>query len=268
MPSPVLTFSELEAAAFGLFVAHYETEVPGLAKQLAHAVPSSRENTGGGFFTELVVDRKAARPVVTSSPLDGPQVRIAPMAWPLELLLFFKDGYLHLLEGYSVSGEGTSSVDLSGPFEFLIETLTARQQTFQVLRQVPGGDRVLAWYGARAGYHGHTEFADFEVVALNLRRGGASIVEIGLEGFPTFIFHFDDWLDVNLEGFSRQNVLGGLVLRPTEPRGVRDWELGVGYQDASVEMILEPCYGANGTIRGRLLRVEMIDPMQAGPVSS
>jgi hypothetical protein len=173
--------------------------------------------------------------------------------------LFLKEGYVHLLEGYSVTGEGTASVDLNGTFEFVAETLTAKQQTSEVLRHVPGGDRVLCWYGAKVGYPGYTEFADFSVVALNLRRGGPSTIEISLNGYPTFIFHFDDWLDVNLEGFSRQNVLGGLILRPAEPRGVRDWEVGVGYQLPDIEMVLEPCFGANGTIRGRLLRVEKIE---------
>jgi hypothetical protein len=189
------------------------------------------------------------------------------MGGSFELLLFLKGGYVHLLEGYSITGEGTASVDLNGTFEFVAETLSAKQQTCEVLRNVPGGDRVLDWYGARVGYRGYTEFADFEVVALTLRRGSASTVEVGLEGVPTFVFHFDDWLDVNLEGFSRQNVLGGLVLRPAEPRGVRDWELGVGYQLPTIEMVLEPCFGANGVIQGRLIKVDMVDPSEEGPAN-
>lgn len=134
-----------------------------------------------------------------------------------------------------------------------------------MLRETPGGDRVVAWLNAFPGHR--NSFGDFEVVSINLRRGGKSTIEVGLEGQPTFVFHFDDWLDVSLEGFGYQNVLGGLVLRPAEPRDVRLWELGLGYEHPSVEMVLEPCYGANGVIRGRLLRVEMID-VPAKPASS
>lgn len=260
---PELNFTKLEIETLARLEASFGDVVPGLAAQLTNAKPVSRENTGTGFFTDIAVDRSAVPPMTEApSPLDGPEVRVGKMSSALGLLLFIKNGYISLLEGYSIAAESTASTDLvSEPFEFLTD-LSSAHKTAQVLRKVPGGDRVLAWFGAHPANHGHAEFGDFEVTSISLRRGGMSSIEIALDGFPTFIFHFDDWLDVNVEGFGQQNVLGGLVLRWAQPREVKAWELGLGYEHPTVEMILEPCYGANGTIRGRLLRIETIAPSE------
>lgn len=259
---PELSFTKLETETLARLEAIFGGKLPGLASQLANARPVSRENTGAGFFTNIAVDRSAAPPLADapSSPLDGPEVRVGKMASALGLLLFIKNGYISLLEGYSIAAESTASTDLvNESFEFLTD-LSSAHKTNQVLLAVPGGDRVLAWFAAHFGYHGQAEFGDFEVTAISLRRGGMSSIEIALDGFPTFIFHFDDWLDVNVEGFGQQNVLGGLALQWAQPREVRVWELGLAYEHPTVEMKLKPCYGANGTIRGRLLRIETIAP--------
>jgi len=249
------SFSKLEAAVLQRFAEQYGADVPGLAEQLAHARLIGRENTGRGFFADIVVDRQAVSPLAGVSQLDGPLVRLGSMTRPVEMLLFMKDGFVSLLEGHAASVEDPASLDIEhDPFEFVAD-LSPMGETIRVLRSVPGGDRVIAWVNRVPGRR--SSFGDMEVVTVSLRRGGKSTIEIGLEGQPTFTFHFDDWLDVNLEGFGRQNVLGGLILRPDEPREVRIWELGLGYEYPTVEMVLEPCYGANGVIRGRLLRVEM-----------
>jgi hypothetical protein len=259
---PELSFTKLEIEALARIEALFSDEVPGLAAQLANARPVSRENTGAGFFTDISVDQSAVAPIAAApSPLDGPEVRVGKMSGTLGLLLFIKHGYVSLLEGYSTAAESTALTDLvNEPFEFL-DTLSDGHATVQVLRKVPGGDRVLAWFGAYPEFRGHVQFGDFEVIAVCMRRGGMSTIEIALDGFPTFIFHFDDWLDVNVEGFGQQNVLGGLLLRWAQPRDVRVWELGLGYEHPTVEMVLEPCYGANGTISGRLLRIDMIEAL-------
>lgn len=121
MPGP--GFSELEAAALRRFVEQYGAEFTSLAGQLAHARPVGRENTGSGFFTDIAVDRDAVSPLVTSlRAFDGPEVRVGTMTGALGLLLFVKDGFVNLLEGYSIIGEGTSSVDLvRDPFEFVAD---------------------------------------------------------------------------------------------------------------------------------------------------
>lgn len=109
--------SRLERAALGAFASIYGRDVPDLAHQLEVARVVSRQNTGGGFYTDLRVDRAMAKPVACPSPLDGLAVRIHGMTMDIELMLFFRDGYAHLLEGYTYAPEGTTTFDLgSQPF--------------------------------------------------------------------------------------------------------------------------------------------------------
>lgn len=106
-----LELTQLERAALDSFGSTYALEAEGLAAHLRHAVVASRENTGGGFFADLTIDRNRARPVICPSPLDNLMVRIDGMVGELELLLFFKDGYAYLLEAYSIQGEDTIAID-------------------------------------------------------------------------------------------------------------------------------------------------------------
>ena len=106
-----MEFTKLESAALALLIDEYGWEFPGLAGQLALTQPVKRENTGGGFFTDLAVDKNAIPMHSIGSPIDGVGVRPEGMKSKLEIMLFFKDGYAHLLEGYSIEGEGTKLVD-------------------------------------------------------------------------------------------------------------------------------------------------------------
>jgi hypothetical protein len=104
-------FTKLESAALALLVDEYGWEFPGLAGQLAFAHPVARENTGGGFFTDVAIDKNGILLTNVTSPIDGIGVRPAGMRTKLEIMLFFKDGFASLLEGYSIEGEDTSGVD-------------------------------------------------------------------------------------------------------------------------------------------------------------
>lgn len=92
-----MEFTELETAALGLLIEEYGWEFPGLADRLALTRPVARENTGGGFFTDLSSDKNAIPMAAVHSPLDGVGVRPEGMNSKLEVLLFFKDGYANLL---------------------------------------------------------------------------------------------------------------------------------------------------------------------------
>jgi hypothetical protein len=107
-----MAFSAFETSVLAKFAELYGGQSPGLATQLQVAQFARRENTGSGFFTDISVDR-ATPPVSCTSPLDGPSVVFDGMAEGLELLLFLRDGYICLLEGYSIAGEDTSSTDLA-----------------------------------------------------------------------------------------------------------------------------------------------------------
>ena len=103
--------SAFETSVLGKFVELFGERYPDLEKQIAIATLIKRENTGSGFFTDLAIDREVVAPVSCTSPLDGPTVRFNGMTEGVDHLLFLKDGYIYLLEGYAVAGEDTSRID-------------------------------------------------------------------------------------------------------------------------------------------------------------
>jgi hypothetical protein len=117
---------------------------------------------------------------------------------------------------------------------------------------IPGGPELLEWFGDVP------EFADGEIVCLSLDRSGSSELRVFLEHFGKSVviaFKLSDWIDVDVRGFSHQNVLGGLKLRRPEERGAQPWELGVGLKPGEFVIELEPCFGAYGNIRASISRI-------------
>ena len=125
-------------------------------------------------------------------------------------------------------------------------------ETAELLQNVPGGRELLD------RLDGEPNFGDAEVIGLHLDRNGTSTLQIETQGrHPTTVtFHFEQWIDLSLRGFSQQNVIGALKLRPASERDIAPWELGVGLVPGDIEMELEPCFGVNGTIRARIKSVE------------
>jgi hypothetical protein len=68
-------------------------------------------------------------------------------------------------------------------------------------------------------------------------------------------FRLGDWIDVNVRGFSQQNVMENLRLTHAGERDVAVWELGVGLRPGVVEITLEPCFGAYGTVRATVISI-------------
>ena len=116
-----------------------------------------------------------------------------------------------------------------------------------MLAAVPGGREVLDWFG------GTPEFHDAELDVPFLSRVGGELRLLLPNGAVTFLL--GDWIDVSLRGFSRQIVIGGLRLRRAGERDIVPWELGVGIVPGDIEIELEPCFGAYGSIRARLMSV-------------
>jgi len=129
------------------------------------------------------------------------------------------------------------------------------EETVSILNGIPGGREVIAWFGGRP------EFGDAEVVELRLVRKGSSRLRLaatfsagGNHQGPSFkhaVFDFSlrDVIDVRLEGFSRQNVIGGLRLRRARDREMHPSLSGHGLASGEVEIELAPCAGAFGSIR-------------------
>ncbi len=65
-------------------------------------------------------------------------------------------------------------------------------------------------------------------------------------------FVFEDIANVNLEDFSPQNVISGLLVEKLTGISV-----GAAKVDDGIRIILEPCYGLAGKIEARLVRGEV-----------
>jgi hypothetical protein len=107
------SFTDMETAALQAIFAETPALSLELQRQLNRAEVTSRENTGGGFFTEIAV------------PDDGPRVkcpkvlgyathaRVEGLEDGLGFILFMKNGKLRLLEGHAWGRESTASLDLN-----------------------------------------------------------------------------------------------------------------------------------------------------------
>lgn len=124
------------------------------------------------------------------------------------------------------------------------------------LGEIPGGTELCQWFGCVPSFH------DAEVLDLCLDRSGPSRLRIHAwnmradeDGFlvrerhAIVTFVLDGLTDLELSGFSHQNVIDGLTLRV----GSDGWVLQ-----------LEDCYGLSGSLTAREVRVEF-QPGQPQP---
>lgn len=128
----------------------------------------------------------------------------------------------------------------------------ATAETIRVLESIPGGRELLDWFG------GYPSFHDAELLRLDLDRQGASLsvsVPGRRDGSPrpdlivTFFFDGSNAIDLSLEGFNHQNVMGDMTLsfaKATEPRPT---QVGTGVGAGDIEFEIEPCFGAFGKLR-------------------
>ena len=126
------------------------------------------------------------------------------------------------------------------------------KETAALLSKLPGGPELLEWFD------GVPEFGDAEIVSLVLDRAGQSRLSVRLDRFgkrATVAFTLEGWIDVAIGGFSHQNVIRGLKLRPAGERPIKAWERGVGCTPGELEIELEPCFGAYGTIRANIASI-------------
>jgi hypothetical protein len=102
-----LTFLEREAIKAILAEAGELAEAD--REELLGAAALSRENSGGGFFTELAFPTKANG---TSRHLgENVWISIEGLKHGLGMILHLEMGRPPLLEGYAVGGEDTSKID-------------------------------------------------------------------------------------------------------------------------------------------------------------
>jgi len=131
---------------------------------------------------------------------------------------------------------------------------------------VPGGADLLRWFGQVPSFH------DAEILSLHLSRKGQSVLrlhgwintgKVGQDGYfvsdrhAIVTFTLSGIMDLRLDGFSIQNVIGGLVLRRAPERPERRGYLALDPLPQDIEIELEPCYGLDGFIRARSVSITL-----------
>jgi hypothetical protein len=142
-----------------------------------------------------------------------------------------------------------------------------------IYREVPGGLELLRWFGEVPSFH------DAEIVSLDLRRWGRSTLCVhGFVGnyqlnpgnallfdkHAIVTFTMEDIMDLQLDGFSHQNVIGGLILQRATDRGRANY-YSLPQSPEDIEIELEPCYGLDGIIRTKRVSISFEPGIPDGP---
>ncbi len=130
-------------------------------------------------------------------------------------------------------------------------------ETERLLRAIPGGQKLHDWF------EGRVDFGDGEVAQLLLQRSEPSRLVIEVDRmrhgaateFALITFHLKDVAEVKIEGFSHQNVIGGLLLRDAHGRDLHPSLVGIGIEAPAHKIELEPCAGAFGTIEATIVEI-------------
>jgi hypothetical protein len=116
--------------------------------------------------------------------------------------------------------------------------------------EVAGSQALIEWFGRWPSFH------DGEILSLSLNRSGSSRVRIHTWEMTTEVdakgyfilrkhvivsFFLDGLTDLELNGFSPQNVIFGLSVQRSE---------------SGLQLRLDPCYGIAGTLTADAIRVE------------
>ena len=132
---------------------------------------------------------------------------------------------------------------------------------------VAGGAELVRWFGPSPD-----PFHDAEILSLHLRRKGQERSPlawmdpqygraVGQDGYIVLdrhaivTFTLADVMDLQLDGFSIQNVISGLILRRAPDRPERRGFLALDPRPQDIEIELEPCYGLDGLIRARSVSI-------------
>ncbi|NGO62118.1 hypothetical protein G6N76_00415 [Rhizobium daejeonense] len=126
-----------------------------------------------------------------------------------------------------------------------------------------GGGELLTWFGEVPTFH------DAEIISLSLNRSGTSELRIHgwvmtddidpdgyivLDKHAVVTFTFTDIMDLQLDGFSRQNVIGGLVLQRATDRGRASY-YALPEEEGDIEIELLPSCGLDGFIRAKRVAI-------------
>jgi hypothetical protein len=131
------------------------------------------------------------------------------------------------------------------------QAMSDLKETMDLLKALPGGEAVAAFLGGGYWIRGRRN----NQPALG-SQGSELVISLPWKKcHVTFVL--DQWVDVHLLGFSWQNVIGGLRVKKSLGRDPGFAELGVGYVQSAIEIELLPCFGAHGTVSGRVKAIKI-----------
>ena len=155
-------------------------------------------------------------------------------------------------------GSTAGSMHMAGtPYD---ESEVCRLETVGILQELPGGPELLDWFGGAPSFH------DSEVISLCLDRHGTPWLRVaackpaGKDQWDTIVvtMTLKDQVDLSIQGFSHQNVIGGLAIRSSrDDNPVHQSLLGVGITPPAHEIELEPCAGSFGVIRATVSSISL-----------
>ena len=103
-------FTTLERAAMHAIFAESPSLQAQLQDQAEKATITSRENTGGGFFTRISTPPTCGS-ITSRSPLGGDvYARVDGLKYGMGFLLFLEEGRICLLEGFAFGPENTKPI--------------------------------------------------------------------------------------------------------------------------------------------------------------
>jgi hypothetical protein len=133
----------------------------------------------------------------------------------------------------------------------------------QTYRSISGGPELLDYFSSVPSFH------DAEIIGLELNRTSASYLKIhgwvldrknDLQNktlkHATVTFILGGITDLQLDGFSKQNVIGSLTIARTESDPDRKAYYSIeAFHENDFELTLEPCYGLDGRIRCKKIAI-------------
>ena len=139
----------------------------------------------------------------------------------------------------------------------------ALSETRSILADIPGGTQLLKWFSDEPN------FGDAEVISLSLDRvrecsfkvAVCKLIDNGNWKTAVVTMILKDMIDVSIEGFSHQNVIGGLTIgRVTRAQSdVHPSLLGIGGNAPHHRIVLRPCAGAIGAIVATIASISFED---------
>src|SRR4051794_31829458 len=101
----------IEREVLEITAAEYPGSGEALRQQMESAKVINFENSGAGFFSDLVVASDA--PLIEKSPLDGAYGKVSGIEHGMGFIVFLKEGRLSMIEGYCNGDVPTTEIDFS-----------------------------------------------------------------------------------------------------------------------------------------------------------